>query len=84
MTNDVPIVEDELQAYVDGRLPEARRAAVDAYLAQHPDVRERVTLEMRQGPACAASSRASSPSRCRRVCGSPTSRRRGARPWRGA
>ena len=48
MTNDVPIVEDELQAYVDGRLPEARRAAVDAYLAQHPDVRERVVLEMRQ------------------------------------
>jgi anti-sigma factor RsiW len=48
MTNDVPIVEDELQAYVDGRLPEARRAAVDAYLTQHPDVRERVTLEMRQ------------------------------------
>ena len=48
MTNDVPIVEDELQAYVDGRLPEARLAAVDAHLAQHPDVRERVTLEMRQ------------------------------------
>ena len=48
MTNDVPIVEDELQAYVDGRLPEARRAAVDAYLAQQPEVRERVTLEMRQ------------------------------------
>ena len=34
MTNDAPIVEDELQAYVDGRLPVARRAAVDAYLAQ--------------------------------------------------
>jgi len=48
MTSDAPIVEDELQAYVDGRLPEARRAAVDAHLAQHPDVRERVTLEMRQ------------------------------------
>jgi anti-sigma factor RsiW len=48
MTNDAPIVEDELQAYVDGRLPEARRVAVEAHLAQHPDVRERVTLEMRQ------------------------------------
>ena len=42
MTSDAPIVEDELQAYVDGRLSEARRAAVDAHLAQHPDVRERV------------------------------------------
>lgn len=48
MTNDAPIVEDELQAYVDGRLPEARRAAVDAHLARHPEMRERVALEMRQ------------------------------------
>jgi anti-sigma factor RsiW len=48
MTGDVPIPEDELQAYVDGRLPEARRAAVDAHLAQHPELRERVTAEMRQ------------------------------------
>jgi anti-sigma factor RsiW len=48
MTNDAPIVEDELQAYVDGRLPEARRAAVEAHLAQNPEARERITLEMRQ------------------------------------
>jgi anti-sigma factor RsiW len=48
MTSDVPFVEDELQAYVDGRLTEARRAAAEAYLAQHADVRERVALEMRQ------------------------------------
>lgn len=48
MTNDVPIVEDDLQAYVDGRLPEARRAAVEAHLAQHLEIRERVALEMRQ------------------------------------
>jgi anti-sigma factor RsiW len=48
MTNDAPIVEDDLQAYVDGRLPEGRRAAVEAHLAQHPEVRERIGLEMRQ------------------------------------
>jgi anti-sigma factor RsiW len=47
-TNDGPIVEDDLQAYVDGRLPETRRAAVEAYLAQNPDARERVTLDLRQ------------------------------------
>jgi len=29
---------DELHAYADGRLPAARRAAVEAYLAAHPDV----------------------------------------------
>ena len=27
---------DELHAYADGRLPAARRAAVEAYLAAHP------------------------------------------------
>lgn len=48
MTNDGPIVEDDLQAYVDGRLSDARRAAVEAYLAQSPDVRERVQLDIRQ------------------------------------
>jgi anti-sigma factor RsiW len=48
MTSDAPIAEDDLQAYVDGRLPEERRAAVEAYLAQNPDVRERVDLDIRQ------------------------------------
>ncbi|MCW5736150.1 MAG: anti-sigma factor [Enhydrobacter sp.] len=47
MTNDAPIVEDELQAYVDGRLPTARRAAVEAHLAQNRDARERIALEVR-------------------------------------
>lgn len=45
--NDGPIVEDDLQAWVDGRLPDARRAAVEAYLAQNPEVRERVALDLR-------------------------------------
>jgi anti-sigma factor RsiW len=48
MTSDGPIVEDDLQAYVDGRLTDVRRAAVEAYLAQNPDVRERVALDIRQ------------------------------------
>jgi anti-sigma factor RsiW len=47
-TNDGPIVEDDLQAYVDGRLTEPRRAAVEAYLAQNTEVRERVALDIRQ------------------------------------
>jgi anti-sigma factor RsiW len=50
-TNDGPIVEDDLQAYVDGHLSDARRAAVEAYLAQNPDVRERVALDLRQRSA---------------------------------
>jgi anti-sigma factor RsiW len=47
-TSDGPIVEADLQAYVDGRLPETRRALVEAYLAQNPEVRERVGLDIRQ------------------------------------
>lgn len=31
-----PIHIEELHAYVDGRLPAVRRAAVEAYLAAHP------------------------------------------------
>jgi anti-sigma factor RsiW len=46
--NDVPIVEDDLQTYVDGRLAGDRLAAVEAYLAHNPEVRERVALEQRQ------------------------------------
>jgi anti-sigma factor RsiW len=49
--NDVPIVEDDLQAYVDGRLAGDRLAAVEAYLARDPEARERVALEQRQRAA---------------------------------
>jgi anti-sigma factor RsiW len=35
------IGEYDVQAWADGRLAEARRAAVDAWLAQHPDEAER-------------------------------------------
>jgi anti-sigma factor RsiW len=32
-----PVTEDELHAYVDAALPDARRTAVEAWLAAHPD-----------------------------------------------
>ena len=38
-----PVTEDELHAYVDNELPVERRAAVEAWLAAHPDEAERVT-----------------------------------------
>jgi anti-sigma factor RsiW len=36
-TNDSPVTEEELHAYVDGELPADRQAAVAAWLAAHPD-----------------------------------------------
>jgi anti-sigma factor RsiW len=40
--SDAPITESELQAYADGRLEPARRAAVEAWLATRPDEAERI------------------------------------------
>lgn len=45
------VPEDELQAYVDGRLAAGRLAVVEAYLAHNPEVRERVAMEQRQRAA---------------------------------
>ena len=45
---DVPIGEDELQAFVDERLDGPRRDAVEAHLARHPELRERIAAERRQ------------------------------------
>lgn len=36
-----PVSEDDLHAYVDGALPEARRAEVEAYLERHPHIAQR-------------------------------------------
>ena len=37
-----PIGEDDLQAFIDDRLPEARRAQVETYLSENPEMRDRV------------------------------------------
>jgi anti-sigma factor RsiW len=39
---EAPITEGDLQAYADGRLPEPRRAFVEAWLATRPDEAERI------------------------------------------
>jgi anti-sigma factor RsiW len=43
----MPITEGDLQAYADGRLPEGRRAAVEAWLATRPDEAERIAAYRR-------------------------------------
>lgn len=43
-----PIDENELQAFVDDRLDADRRAAVEAHLAAHPELAERIATERRQ------------------------------------
>jgi anti-sigma factor RsiW len=43
--------EDDLQAFIDDRLDATGRAAVEAYLAVHPEIRERVATERRQRTA---------------------------------
>jgi anti-sigma factor RsiW len=45
-----PISDDELMAYVDGRLLSDRAEAVGSYLAAHPEIRERLSqyVEQRQ------------------------------------
>jgi anti-sigma factor RsiW len=47
----LPVTENELHAFVDGALPEARRAEVEAYLATHPDEAARVDAYRRQSEA---------------------------------
>jgi anti-sigma factor RsiW len=42
------IGEDELQAFIDDRLEGDRRAAVEACLAAHPELAERIAVERRQ------------------------------------
>lgn len=39
----LPITEADLQAYVDARLPESRRAEVEQFLSVHPDEARRVS-----------------------------------------
>jgi anti-sigma factor RsiW len=43
-----PIGDDDLQAWVDRRLPQDRHATVEAYLAAHPDVASRLAAYVAQ------------------------------------
>lgn len=54
MTGERPIGEDDLQAFVDGRLAPARIEIVKAYLAAHPHMAARVEREIAQRDALRA------------------------------
>lgn len=47
---DSPILEEDLHAYVDGAIEDARRARVERYLARYPDIAARVQdhIELRR------------------------------------
>ena len=47
MTTDPQVSDAELQAYADERLPQERRAAVEAWLATRPEETERVAAYRR-------------------------------------
>src|SRR5437764_6292 len=47
-----PVAEPELQAYVDARADPARRAAIDGWLAAHPDDAARVAAYRQLGERC--------------------------------
>jgi anti-sigma factor RsiW len=48
-----PVIEEELHAYLDGELPDARRSAVEAYLREHPDAARRLESYRADGEAIA-------------------------------
>ena len=54
MTDNLPVTDDELHAYVDGELPADRRAAVEAWLATHADDAARVAAWRLQADAIRA------------------------------
>jgi anti-sigma factor RsiW len=58
MTDPIPVGEDDLQAFVDGRLPPERRPVVERYLGQHPEVAARLAQNAEQGTLLASALRA--------------------------
>ncbi len=56
-----PIGEEELQAFVDGRLAEPRLTAVEAYLAGHPEIAARSRWSASNARACIPPSTENSP-----------------------
>ena len=47
----VPVIEAELHAYIDGLLPAERRAEIEAYLAAHPEDAQRARAWQEQNQA---------------------------------
>lgn len=45
MSGGRPITEDDLQGYLDDAIDSRRRAEVEAYLAGHPEVAERIAID---------------------------------------
>ncbi|MBT2188612.1 anti-sigma factor family protein [Sphingobium nicotianae] len=45
MNGGRPITDDDLQGYIDDAIDSRRRAEVEAYLADHPQVAERIALD---------------------------------------
>ncbi|UVF18767.1 anti-sigma factor [Microvirga terrae] len=54
MTGERPIGEDDLQAFVDGRLSASQRESIKAYLADHPAAATQVEREIEQREALRA------------------------------
>jgi anti-sigma factor RsiW len=49
-----PVGDDDLMAWIDGRLSPERRVIVDAFLSEHPDVRTRLAAQAAQARDLAA------------------------------
>ena len=64
-TNDSPVTEDELHAYVDGELPPDRVEAVSTWLSGHPDQAALVAVGARRPRPSARATRALPANRCR-------------------
>lgn len=54
MTPPLPVTDDDLHAYVDGRLAAARRAEVESWLAANPDRATEIAHWQRQNEALSA------------------------------
>jgi len=83
MMSVAPITEQELHAYLDGELPDARRAAVEAYLREHPEDARRLEAYCRDGEAIARIfSYAGAAIQARRSSSASSWRSVSAIPWR--
>jgi anti-sigma factor RsiW len=85
MKTGTPVAEEELHAYIDGELPEARRADVEAYLIKHPGEARRLDAYRADGETIARIfSRGDSVSRVTRPASARSLRFFAAVSWRQA